>query len=146
MKPFKIPRVEVEKNVIQGIPVFDVEEFKLPETLDSSKIKPLKFMSWADTGIKGAEIFDMNEMTFNMGAYVETGTGRILQYFKFGEIKTDVQTIRKNGDEEEEIFPYHITSDIWRLTCRDFFKTIEDAKFALTQEYKKFISMGLFSN
>lgn len=148
MQPYKEPKFEVEKVMIQGIiPVFNIEEYNTDFKIYCKKLKELTFLSWADTGISGADLFDQNEMTFKIGAYVQTNmkSANIPEYFKFGEIKMDTCTIRQNGTEPEEVFPYHIHCDEWKLTCRDFFKTVEEAKFALNQEYKKFVITGLFN-
>jgi hypothetical protein len=122
--------------------LLSVENVDYPVLLTDAK--GLTFISWNDVGYK---LFDEIPFMFKMEAVVRTNSEeeKIPQYFSFGKITNAMTTEVYDGNDEKEVYTFHIESDVWHITGRNFYKTIEDAKAALSMEYKKFL-LSLFTH
>ncbi len=119
----------------------EVKDIDYPVALADAK--PLKFISWGDVGYK---LFDEIPFMFKMQACVllNKESDPMPEYFAFGAITNTMTTEVYDGDNKE-IYQYHIESKVWPIRgVRDFYKTVDEAKVALSLEYKKYL-MSLFN-
>ena len=129
----KLQRREVNLN--------EIKDIDYPVALADSK--PLKFISWGDVGYK---LFDEIPFMFKMQGCIllNKESDSMPEYFAFGTISNSTTTEVYDGDNKE-VFQYHIESKVWPIRgVRDFYKTVEEAKIALSLEYKKYL-MSLFN-
>jgi hypothetical protein len=131
----------VKKLQRRDVNLDEVKDINYPVLLADAK--PLTFISWGDVGYK---LFDEIPFMFKMQACIllNSESDPMPDYVTFGTISTDVTTEVYDGDNKE-VFQYHIESKVWPIRgVRDFYKTIEEAKVALSLEYKKYL-ISLFN-